>query len=151
MGGKSGDRQYAALPYRRSKKRGLEVMLVTSRETRRWIIPKGWPMRRTPDHKAAAREALEEAGVKGAVKKRPVGTYTYFKRQARTFALVEVAVYLLKVERERKRFSEMNERRKQWMTPKAAAEAVLEPELATLIRQIGREMKKRLKSKLDKA
>lgn len=144
-------RQVGALPIRNSESGGVEVLLVTSRETGRWIIPKGWPMRRMPDHKAAAREALEEAGVEGDVKKRPIGTYTYFKRQARTFALVEVAVYLLRVERERKRYSEMNERRKQWMRPKAAAEAVLEPELATLIRRIGREMNKRLKAKLDKA
>ena len=55
--------QYAALPYRVNGGARPEIMLVTSRETRRWIIPKGWPMERRAPHAAAAREALEEAGV----------------------------------------------------------------------------------------
>jgi 8-oxo-dGTP pyrophosphatase MutT (NUDIX family) len=64
--------QYAALPFRRRAGAGTEVMLVTSRRTRRWIIPRGWPMRRRTPHAAAAREALEEAGVVGRVGKKPI-------------------------------------------------------------------------------
>ena len=61
-------RQVAALPLRRSKKGALEILLVTSRTTGRWIIPKGWPSKRIKDHKAAAREARQEGGVKGKIK-----------------------------------------------------------------------------------
>src|SRR3974390_952808 len=60
-------RQVAALPLRRTKSGALEVLLVTSRGTGRWIIPKGWPSKRLRDRKAAAREAREEAGVKGKI------------------------------------------------------------------------------------
>lgn len=141
-------RQVAALPIRKSES-GVEILLVTSRETGRWIIPKGWPSRRMPDHKAAAREALEEAGVKGDIKRRPIGTYRYFKRLTESFELIEVDVYLLEVERERKRFDEMSQRRKQWFSPKDASHQVLEPELATLLKGLGKG-KKKFKKALDK-
>ncbi len=71
--------QYGALPYRLRKDGQLEFLLVTSRTTRRWIIPKGWPMGERPPHKVAAREALEEAGVEGRIGKRAVGHYHYDK------------------------------------------------------------------------
>src|SRR5580700_8279053 len=71
--------QYAALPYRSTGSSGTEVMLLTSRQTKRWIIPKGWPMRGKTPHASAAREAFEEAGVIGQVAKRPIGSYSYVK------------------------------------------------------------------------
>jgi hypothetical protein len=71
--------QYAALPYRTKGKSQLEIMLVTSRGTRRWIIPKGWPKRGKPPYDTAAKEAFEEAGVIGKVRKRPIGSYPYDK------------------------------------------------------------------------
>src|ERR1700694_452953 len=71
--------QYAALPYRAKGKSELEIMLVTSRGSRRWIIPKGWPKRGIPPHDTAATEAFEEAGVVGKVSKRPIGSYPYDK------------------------------------------------------------------------
>ena len=71
--------QYAALPYRAKGKSQLEIMLVTSRGTRRWIIPKGWPKRGMPPYDTAAKEAFEEAGVIGKVRKRPIGSYPYDK------------------------------------------------------------------------
>ena len=67
--------QVAALPVK-GKPGKYRVLLVTSRETRRWIIPKGWPMKGRKDHEAAAQEALEEAGVTGHVHKHPMGAYT---------------------------------------------------------------------------
>jgi 8-oxo-dGTP pyrophosphatase MutT (NUDIX family) len=71
--------QYAALPYRRKGKSPTEVLLVTSHETGRWIIPKGWPAKGKPLHKSAAREAREEAGVVGSVERRPLGVFSYQK------------------------------------------------------------------------
>jgi 8-oxo-dGTP pyrophosphatase MutT (NUDIX family) len=63
-----------------SNGRRAEFMLVTSRETRRWIIPKGWPKKGKSPHRSAAREAFEEAGVLGAVGRQPVGSFSYEKR-----------------------------------------------------------------------
>src|SRR5271170_7842981 len=72
--------QYAALPYRRKGRSPTEVLLVTSRETGRWIIPKGWPAKGKAPHKSAAREAREEAGVVGKINLRSVGSFSYEKR-----------------------------------------------------------------------
>jgi 8-oxo-dGTP pyrophosphatase MutT (NUDIX family) len=129
--------QYAALPYRQGAD-GLEVLLVTSRETRRWVIPKGWPMKGRKPHAAAAREAFEEAGVVGQVTKAAVGAYPYMKR-LKNGALIPclVRVYPLQVTQERAAWPEMAERERCWLGVEAAAEAVSEPELAELIRSFG--------------
>ena len=70
--------QYAALPWRRSS-RGVEVLIITSRRTRRWILPKGWPLAKLSSAETAAAEAREEAGVKGRVRTRPLGSFSYDK------------------------------------------------------------------------
>ena len=62
--------QYAALPYRIVRRR-VEILLITSRDTRRWVIPKGWPMKGLKPQDAAAVEAAEEAGLIGEVEGRP--------------------------------------------------------------------------------
>ena len=67
--------QFAALPYRPKGKSELEVMLITSRDTGRWIIPKGWPKNGIPPHDAAAEEAFEEAGVAWKISEQPIGSY----------------------------------------------------------------------------
>jgi 8-oxo-dGTP pyrophosphatase MutT (NUDIX family) len=73
-------RQIAALPFRRTTAGEIEILLITSRETGRFIIPKGWPMKRLSDPDAAAREAYEEAGVVGKVQRKPICDYLYWKR-----------------------------------------------------------------------
>ncbi|MCB1509721.1 MAG: NUDIX domain-containing protein, partial [Hyphomicrobiaceae bacterium] len=73
-------RQIAALPYRRRDDGVFEVCLVTSRDTGRWVLPKGWPMRGRTNWEAAAREAYEEAGLVGEIEKSPVGRFPYWKR-----------------------------------------------------------------------
>jgi hypothetical protein len=72
--------QYGALPYRFTKGGSLEVLLVTSRQSKRWIIPKGWPIKGLKPAPSAAREAYEEAGVQGLVGKKAIGTYVYEKQ-----------------------------------------------------------------------
>ena len=126
----------AALPVRRSSDGELSLLLVTSRDTGRWIIPKGWPMKRQSDHKAAAVEAKEEAGVTGSINRKPIGHYSYFKRLAASFELVEVAVYLLTVERELETWLEDQDRERRWVSLEAAAEMVLEPGLIHIILQL---------------
>lgn len=125
--------QYAALPWRRGEA-GVEVLLITSRETRRWVIPKGWPMKGRKPFEAAAQEAFEEAGVIGVVKARKAGAYRYAKRLKNgKLRLVHVNVYPLKVREERDRWPEMAEREKKWVAPAEAAAMVDEPELQALI------------------
>ncbi len=125
--------QYAALPWRRGAE-GVEILLVSSRETRRWVIPKGWPMQRREPHAAAAREALEEGGIQGLIDAVAIGHYPYQKRLKRGIEVaVLVEVFPLEVRRERKKWPEKNQRTRQWFTPQAAADAVDEPELKALI------------------
>src|SRR5690606_27257505 len=92
-------RQYAALPYRWEGQAVL-VMLVTSLQTRRWIIPKGWPEKDMAPHELAAREAFEEAGLVGTVDPEPFGAFTYEKAVRARTQRCSVDVFLLQVERE---------------------------------------------------
>ena len=93
--------QYGALAYRLTDRSRTEVMLVTSRETQRWIIPKGWPQKGKAPYHLAAREAFEEAGIVGAVGRRSVGSFPYEKRLKNGGVVVcEVHVFPLKVTRQ---------------------------------------------------
>jgi len=131
MRGRPG-RQYAALPYRYL--RSLEILLISSRETHRWVIPKGWPMKGRKPHAVAAREALEEAGVVGRIGRKPVGSYQYVKRLSNGAPLLcTVEVFPMMVERHRDRWREQDQRTQQWFPAEEAAIAVEEPELQTLI------------------
>jgi 8-oxo-dGTP pyrophosphatase MutT (NUDIX family) len=125
--------QVSALPLQRDKQGNLRVLLITSRETRRWIIPKGWPMKGLDDSEAAAREALEEAGVTGRVRGKPIGTYQYWKRGVASFELCEVKVYPLEVERQLETWREKGQREAHWFSPEDAADLVEEPGLRALI------------------
>jgi 8-oxo-dGTP pyrophosphatase MutT (NUDIX family) len=125
--------QYAALPWRNA--RSFEILLITSRETRRWVIPKGWPM---PGHSAAecaAQEAYEEAGVRGKMTADAIGQYGYSKRlRGRTKKRFRVDVFAMEVTEVLDLWPEAHERTRQWLSPAEAAVHVNEPELATLIR-----------------
>ena len=126
-------RQVAALPYRFDDGE-LRVLLVTSRETQRWIIPKGWPMKGKKPHRAAEREALEEAGVKGRIDRKSIGRYEAWKRLTDHFVLCTVKVYPLEVREQRKKWREQTERRAVWFKAQDAADLVDEPGLRTIIR-----------------
>lgn len=126
-------RQIAALPWRPGEG-GVEVCLVTTRETRRWTVPKGWPMRRLTARAAARTEAEQEAGVTGKIGKAPIGAFTYWKRQIDRFDFVRVEVYPLRVTGLLEQWKEKGEREVRWMRPADAALLVEEPDLATLLR-----------------
>ncbi len=127
--------QVAALPVRLGPD-GWQVMLISSRETQRWIVPKGWPMKSRKDHDAARREALEEAGVSGRIRKHPLGAYTYDKRLVDGVQPCRVMVYLLEVEKELPSWREKGQRQRQWFSLDAAAELISEPGLARLMRSL---------------
>src|SRR5256886_17595695 len=130
---------YGALPYRLSAGSRPEFMLVTSRETRRWIIPKGWPKKGKSPHHSAAREAFEEAGVVGAVARRSVGSFTYEKRLKNGGAVVcEVRVFPLQVRRQNKQWPGKQERVGKWPLAPQAAEKVKEPKLSAIILRLAR-------------
>ena len=126
--------QVAALCWRRSGK-GLKILLITSRDTGRWVIPKGWPMRNRSNAEAAAREAYEEAGLRGDVSERSVGIYTYLKALATGRQIsCAVRVFPLEVREMLQKYPETGQRNVKWFTPEKAAQRVLESDLKALIR-----------------
>jgi uncharacterized protein Yka (UPF0111/DUF47 family)/8-oxo-dGTP pyrophosphatase MutT (NUDIX family) len=134
-------RQIAALPYRTDGTKidaPVRVLLVTSRATRRWVIPKGNPMPGMVPHTAAAREAEEEAGVSGLVCPTPLGSYRYRKRRGNGASLmVDVDVFPLAVQREFDTWKEQSQRERRWFSLPEAAEAVDEDDLRDLMRSFG--------------
>jgi 8-oxo-dGTP pyrophosphatase MutT (NUDIX family) len=127
-------RQYGVLPWRLDAGGEMEVLVITSRETRRWVIPKGWPIKGLSPGMAAAREAYEEAGVEGYASLAEIGAYRYDKRlKSGRLQAVEVGVYSLQVSEERAEWPEMHQREKRWVTQSHAAELVDEPGLKSLI------------------
>src|SRR4051812_39152980 len=130
-------RQYGAIPLRFGARDQLEVLLLTSRGTGRWVIPKGWPMRNRTPAGTAEREAYEEAGVKGRLlSRKPIGSFRYFKRDANFTGEILVRVFVLAVEQQKKNWPEKAERRVRWFTLRQAAVLVKERELAKLLRSI---------------
>ncbi|NTF41008.1 NTP pyrophosphohydrolase [Rhizobium sp. AC27/96] len=127
--------QYAALCYRVKKKTGdLEVLLLTSRDTGRWVIPKGWPMPGKLSHEVAAREAYEEAGVRGTVETEALGSFGYDKVLKDGIQVpCRVQVYALEVSELAKNFKEKGERSVEWVSCDEAVKRVREPELRDLI------------------
>jgi ADP-ribose pyrophosphatase YjhB (NUDIX family) len=129
-------RQVAAIPFRLTPHGDIEIMLVTSRTTRRFIVPKGWPMKGKSGRKAATIEAQEEAGVLGKTLKQPAGTYSYWKRLANRFVRVDVIVYLLEVSEELADWQEAKRRQRAWLAPADAAMLIDEPDLSTLVKTL---------------
>ena len=124
--------QLAAIPWRLNESGEVEVLLVTSRETGRWVIPKGWPMKDKKPYQAAATEALEEAGVVGKIAKKPVGSFEYWKRREDHFDLCTVKVYLLQFKQQVEKWRERGQRQSLWASPLHAAELVNEPGLTAM-------------------
>lgn len=126
--------QVAALPYRRLIDGSLQIMLITSRDTGRWVIPKGWPMKRRTDAQAAAQEAWEEAGLRGRISHEPVGVYGYIKRRKNgQLQQCSVTVFPLLVRGQDEAFPEQGQRDRVWHPQDVAAGLVAEPELADII------------------
>jgi 8-oxo-dGTP pyrophosphatase MutT (NUDIX family) len=129
--------QFAALPYRVGE--GVEILLITSRETGRWVIPKGWPMKGKTPSEAAAREAFEEAGVIGEIVQAPFGSYPYVKYLKSGLGRpCKVKVFPLRVTRQQEDWPEKHQRTAQWFGWADAAGAVQELRLGRIIRKFGK-------------
>lgn len=126
------------MPYRAASATGVasvSVLLVTSRQTRRWVLPKGNPVVGIGLHESAAHEALEEAGVHGSVCPTPIGTFRYRKRRkSGASVMVDVDVFPIAVTEELVEWEEDGERERRWFTLRDAAEVVEEPELQQILR-----------------
>ncbi len=133
--GNSFGQQYGALCFRyKEGSSEIEVLVITSRESRRWIIPKGWPMKGKEPYEAAAIEAWEEAGVRGRAKKKPVGCYTYLKElDDGNVAFCIVDLFQIEVSEIRTDFKEQGQRVLDWVSPNEAARRVREIELKSLL------------------
>lgn len=126
--------QFAALCWR-IKNRKVQVLLITSRRTKSWIIPKGWPIPEKSPGASAMTEAWEEAGVQGVVDERPLGVFSYLKDMDSDDGLPCVAmVYGLRVKSLAKVYPEMNLRKRKWVSCKRASTMVNAPELARILR-----------------
>lgn len=135
---RSRRQQFAVLPLRSGCSIPLEVLLITSRETKRWVIPKGWPMAGLSNPEAAMIEAFEEAGVRGRIIGHgQAGTYSYLKEQPAGLPIkLRVGVFLMAVEKVFDYWPEQPERERRWFNPAEAAGLVAEPKLAQLIEQL---------------
>lgn len=135
------NRQIAALPYR-AREGGvdapIEIMLITSRESKRWVIPKGNIGSGQLPHSAAAQEAEEEAGILGATCPTPLGSYRYRKKRRNGASVwIDVNVFPFAVTDELTTWNEQHERVRRWFSLEAAADAVDEADLRQLIRSFG--------------
>ncbi len=126
--------QFGALPWRIGKN-GLEILLVTGRKSRRWGIPKGWPVNGATPSESAAREAWEEAGAKGEIAEVSVGLYSYAKRAGRKGARLPcvVSVFPLHVTDTAETWPEAKARKRRWVSAAKAMTLVENPELSRIL------------------
>lgn len=130
--------QYAALPFRRGSDGSIEILLVTSRRTGRWIIPKGWPAAGMTPFELAAREALEEGGVAGRIDEQPIGCYRHKKTLSDgSVVRCKVDVYALEVNVQMQIWPEIGQRNTQWFSLGEAAAVVRDPDLRAVILALG--------------
>ncbi len=127
--------QYGVLPYRFTESDSLEVLLVTTRQTRRWIIPKGWPIKGLKPPKSAAREAYEEGGIRGTVGEKAIGVFSYDKALDANGLTVpcEVRVFPMIVKRQFNTWPEAHERVARWFEPAKALSVIKDKGLRDLI------------------
>lgn len=126
--------QFAAICYR-LKKEKVEILLITSRTSKRWIVPKGWPVNGKTPAEAAAIEAWEEAGVRGTCDGRCIGIFSYSKDMDGNSALPCLAMlFAIEVNELADEYPEADERKRKWVSRKKASKMVDEPELSRILR-----------------
>lgn len=131
--------QVAALPIRLHTEGFVEVLLVSSPPSPRWIIPQGWPLLGSDPCQSVAREAANEAGVIGVVLPEPIGHFVYDKRLESGIVLpCRVAVHVLRVQRQLERWRKRGQRERRWFTSREAAKHVCNLALQRLILKVGR-------------
>ncbi|KEP69723.1 NUDIX hydrolase [Thioclava dalianensis] len=133
IGSRPASLQVGALCTRRIDGK-LQILLITSRDSGRWVVPKGWPMRGRSLAGAARQEAWEEAGVKGRISSEPVGSFHYEKILDGGLGVpTDVVLYHLKVDHLEKVYPEDHQRKRQWCSPRYAADLVAEDSLKKIL------------------
>ena len=128
--------QSAALPFRVGADGSIEVLLVTSRTRRRWILPKGKVAFGMLPHRSAAREAMEEAGVVGEIEDAPIAEFMTAKQQPNgTSEMIRVRVFPLAVSSELQRWPEDHQRERRWLPLKRAIKSVEDPAIRTVLKR----------------
>ncbi|MCK7612064.1 NUDIX hydrolase [Roseibium sediminicola] len=128
--------QIAALCHRMRDGRA-EVLLVTSKSTRRWILPKGWPILSHRAHRTAAIEAFEEAGVVGRVHKNPFASFSSYKGgEAGLKIRTEILVFLVDVDSVAEEFPDSAERDSRWVSIEEAIKITNDSGLADVFRKL---------------
>jgi 8-oxo-dGTP pyrophosphatase MutT (NUDIX family) len=134
--------QCGVLPYAVTDDGDVRVLLVTTRGSGSWVIPKGWPERHLTPAASAIKEAYEEAGLLGAVVgDEPVGCYRYEKRHSsRRPEIYEVSVFLFAVERQLAKWPEKAQRKTRWFDPAEASACVASTGLAAILQSATRQL-----------
>jgi predicted phosphate transport protein (TIGR00153 family) len=125
--------QFGVLPYYLDRDGQLQILLITSRDQGRWVIPRGNPMPALPPRQAAAQEAFEEAGLTGIVGTEEIGAYRYEKRRKGSSVPATVHIFPLQVTVQSGQWPERHQRETRWFARDDAADAVEEPELKAII------------------
>jgi 8-oxo-dGTP pyrophosphatase MutT (NUDIX family) len=134
--------QYAALPWRKAG-HSLQILLITTRNTRRWIVPKGWPLAGCSPSESAAHEAMEEAGISGEVSAKALGSFTYDKRRkSGDVVRCEVHVFTMEVLHQRRTWAEKTARETRWCSVEEALTHVSEPGLRRVIGKFAKAVRK---------
>lgn len=129
--------QIAALPMQWSPSGEFQILMVTSRDTGRWVIPKGWLMDGKTPWAAAEIEALEESGALGCIGREMIGKYRYNKKLNNGSSLrCKVCLYPMIVDRLKSDWKERAQRKRKWFSATGAAKRVAEPELAELFQTL---------------
>ncbi|WP_227419160.1 NUDIX hydrolase [Roseitranquillus sediminis] len=125
--------QVAALCWR-MRKDELQVLLISSRRRKRWIVPKGWPIEGCTPAQSAAIEALEEAGVEGRCSDVCLGIFSYIKQLDEQDLPCVVPVFPLEVKRIHDDWPEKNERQRRWVSIRKALDLIDDAEMRPILR-----------------
>ncbi|MEN9753850.1 MAG: hypothetical protein RLZ07_232 [Pseudomonadota bacterium] len=126
-------KQVGALPVERTADGHWRVILITTRDSGRWSIPKGNPIKDLSPAEAAAQEALEEGGLSGHIDDKPIGSYVFWKRRSGHWELARVEVFLMDVRKQASDYKEKGLRKIERFSFEDAEDAIMEPGLKSLI------------------
>ena len=118
----------------------LSLVLITSKSTKRWVVPKGHIEPNLTAKESAEQEAFEEAGIEGVVSDVTVGSYDYTKHDKEDSNIYRVSLFPMEIQRLHNDWPEANLRARQWMTIPQAVNAVNEETLKLLLKNFGEEM-----------
>jgi 8-oxo-dGTP pyrophosphatase MutT (NUDIX family) len=110
--------------------RDAQVCLVSSRNGKRWVVPKGCMEPGKTAGEIALQEAWEEAGLVGLLVPEPIGSYVYDKDGF----VCHVIVFRLDVTDQRDNYPEAGMRQRLWLPVAQAVTRIEDVSLRDLLR-----------------